>query len=228
MSPLRYLVGLLAHDTINPPLAAGEIVTTGTLTRAIPVKSGGTWGLRSTASRWMASGCDWSSGRKRRAFIQRANATAGFSNDPFCGLEVFWAYEIAKAEYYATICANVFASEEHKGNFCYSYQSTSHNQDVNNLSDRNRSSLEDPFYSEIDSIIQRRQGHRPGAIPLRGSSHGAPLRELNNAEIRELSWAFARNTAHRPLIERLRQKNRGLFEVLASADRVPFNPMRDL
>jgi 2-oxo-3-hexenedioate decarboxylase len=28
---------------INPPLAAGEIVTTGTLTRAMPVKSGETW-----------------------------------------------------------------------------------------------------------------------------------------------------------------------------------------
>jgi 2-keto-4-pentenoate hydratase len=29
-SALRHLVGLLAHDPANPPLAAGEIVTTGT------------------------------------------------------------------------------------------------------------------------------------------------------------------------------------------------------
>jgi 2-oxo-3-hexenedioate decarboxylase len=43
LSALRHLVGLLAHDGINPPLAAGEIVTTGTLTRAMPVKSGETW-----------------------------------------------------------------------------------------------------------------------------------------------------------------------------------------
>jgi 2-oxo-3-hexenedioate decarboxylase len=34
---------LLARDPINPPLAAGEIVTTGTLTRAMPVKSRETW-----------------------------------------------------------------------------------------------------------------------------------------------------------------------------------------
>lgn len=43
VSALRHLVGLLAGDAINPPLAAGEIVTTGTLTRAMPVKSGETW-----------------------------------------------------------------------------------------------------------------------------------------------------------------------------------------
>jgi 2-oxo-3-hexenedioate decarboxylase len=40
---LRHLVGLLAYDPVNPPLAAGEIVTTGTLTRAMPVKAGETW-----------------------------------------------------------------------------------------------------------------------------------------------------------------------------------------
>ena len=40
---LRHLVDLLATDTVNPPLAAGEIVTTGTLTRALPVKPGETW-----------------------------------------------------------------------------------------------------------------------------------------------------------------------------------------
>ena len=40
LSALRHLVGLLAKDPDNPPLAAGEIVTTGTLTRAFPVKPG--------------------------------------------------------------------------------------------------------------------------------------------------------------------------------------------
>ena len=40
---LRHLVELLAGDPINPPLAAGEIVTTGTLTRAFPVAAGETW-----------------------------------------------------------------------------------------------------------------------------------------------------------------------------------------
>jgi 2-oxo-3-hexenedioate decarboxylase len=43
LAALRHLVGLLANDNINPPLAAGEIVTTGTLTRAMPVKPGETW-----------------------------------------------------------------------------------------------------------------------------------------------------------------------------------------
>jgi 2-oxo-3-hexenedioate decarboxylase len=43
LAALRHLVGLLAHDPVNPPLAAGEIVTTGTLTRAMPVKPGETW-----------------------------------------------------------------------------------------------------------------------------------------------------------------------------------------
>jgi 2-oxo-3-hexenedioate decarboxylase len=40
---LRHLVDLLAADPVNPPLAAGEIVTTGTLTRAFPVVAGETW-----------------------------------------------------------------------------------------------------------------------------------------------------------------------------------------
>jgi len=43
VSTLRYLIGLLARDPDNPPLAAGEIVSTGTLTRALPVKPGETW-----------------------------------------------------------------------------------------------------------------------------------------------------------------------------------------
>ena len=34
---------LLAADPFNPPLAAGEIVTTGTLTRAFPVAEGEVW-----------------------------------------------------------------------------------------------------------------------------------------------------------------------------------------
>ena len=43
VSALRYLAQVLARDEVNPPLAAGEIVTTGTLTRAMPVKPGETW-----------------------------------------------------------------------------------------------------------------------------------------------------------------------------------------
>ena len=43
VSALRHLVGLLGRDPVNPPLAAGEIVTTGTLTRAMPVEAGETW-----------------------------------------------------------------------------------------------------------------------------------------------------------------------------------------
>lgn len=46
LSALRHLVGLLAEDKVNPPLAAGEIVTTGTLTRAFPVAAGETWETR--------------------------------------------------------------------------------------------------------------------------------------------------------------------------------------
>ncbi len=43
LSALRHLVGLLAADPVNPPLAAGEIVTTGTVTRAFPVAAGEVW-----------------------------------------------------------------------------------------------------------------------------------------------------------------------------------------
>jgi len=43
LSALRHLVGLLASDPLNPPLAAGEIVSTGTLTKAMPVAPGETW-----------------------------------------------------------------------------------------------------------------------------------------------------------------------------------------
>ena len=37
------MIDLLARDQVNPPLAAGEIVTTGTLTRAFPISVGETW-----------------------------------------------------------------------------------------------------------------------------------------------------------------------------------------
>jgi 2-oxo-3-hexenedioate decarboxylase len=43
VSALRQLLDVLARDQVNPPLAAGEIVTTGTLTRAFPVSAGETW-----------------------------------------------------------------------------------------------------------------------------------------------------------------------------------------
>jgi len=43
LTALRHLVGLLARDPHNPPLAAGEIVTTGTLTRALSVAPGERW-----------------------------------------------------------------------------------------------------------------------------------------------------------------------------------------
>lgn len=40
---LTHLVGVLADDPANPPLRAGEIVTTGTVTRAFPVAPGERW-----------------------------------------------------------------------------------------------------------------------------------------------------------------------------------------
>ncbi len=43
LAALRHLVGVLAGDPESPPLAAGEIITTGTLTRALPVAPGETW-----------------------------------------------------------------------------------------------------------------------------------------------------------------------------------------
>ena len=43
VSALRHLIDILSRDHVNPPLAAGEIVTTGTLTRALPVSGGETW-----------------------------------------------------------------------------------------------------------------------------------------------------------------------------------------
>ncbi len=48
LSALRHLIGVLADDPVNPPLAAGEIVTTGTLTRAFPIVPGETWATQLT------------------------------------------------------------------------------------------------------------------------------------------------------------------------------------
>ena len=50
LSALRHVTGLLAHDSGNPPLGPGEIVTTGTLTRALPVAPGETWTTRLTGT----------------------------------------------------------------------------------------------------------------------------------------------------------------------------------
>ena len=46
LTALRHLVDMLALDKINPPLAAGEIVTTGTLTRAFPIAAGQCWSTK--------------------------------------------------------------------------------------------------------------------------------------------------------------------------------------
>jgi 2-oxo-3-hexenedioate decarboxylase len=46
LSALRHLVGLLAEDRRHKPLEAGEIVTTGTVTRAFPVRPGEVWTTR--------------------------------------------------------------------------------------------------------------------------------------------------------------------------------------
>jgi 2-oxo-3-hexenedioate decarboxylase len=46
LSALRHLVELLKDDPDNPPLVAGEIVTTGTVTRALDIRPGETWNTR--------------------------------------------------------------------------------------------------------------------------------------------------------------------------------------
>jgi 2-keto-4-pentenoate hydratase len=48
LSALRHLTALLASDPVNPPLAAGEIVSTGTLTKAMPVMAGEVWSATPT------------------------------------------------------------------------------------------------------------------------------------------------------------------------------------
>ena len=40
---LKHLVDVLSTDRLNPPLKAGELVTTGTITRAFPVVAGERW-----------------------------------------------------------------------------------------------------------------------------------------------------------------------------------------
>ena len=46
LKALKALVVMLAKDPDNPPLAPGEIVTTGVLTRAFPVKPGQVWSTK--------------------------------------------------------------------------------------------------------------------------------------------------------------------------------------
>jgi 2-oxo-3-hexenedioate decarboxylase len=46
LAALRHVVDLLAADPYNPQLAAGEIVSTGTVTRAFPVAPSETWSTR--------------------------------------------------------------------------------------------------------------------------------------------------------------------------------------
>jgi 2-oxo-3-hexenedioate decarboxylase len=48
LKALRALVAVLAVDPHNPPLAAGETVTTGSLTRATPIAGGEVWTTRMT------------------------------------------------------------------------------------------------------------------------------------------------------------------------------------
>jgi len=46
LSALRHLVELLADGGENPPLSPGEIISTGTLTRALPIAPGERWSTR--------------------------------------------------------------------------------------------------------------------------------------------------------------------------------------
>jgi 2-oxo-3-hexenedioate decarboxylase len=48
LSTIRHMMDLLSRDPHNPALSAGEIVSTGTLTRALPVNPGETWTTRLT------------------------------------------------------------------------------------------------------------------------------------------------------------------------------------
>ncbi len=50
LAALRHLISVLDQDALNPSLAAGEIVTTGTLTRAFPVAPDQTWSTRLTCA----------------------------------------------------------------------------------------------------------------------------------------------------------------------------------
>jgi 2-oxo-3-hexenedioate decarboxylase len=46
LSAIRHLIEVLAGDPHNPSLAAGEIITTGTMTRAFPIAAGEAWSAR--------------------------------------------------------------------------------------------------------------------------------------------------------------------------------------
>jgi 2-oxo-3-hexenedioate decarboxylase len=46
LSALRHLVNLLENDPSNRNLSAGEIVSTGTLTRALPIMPGERWSTK--------------------------------------------------------------------------------------------------------------------------------------------------------------------------------------
>ncbi len=50
LTALRHLVEVLAQDGGAPPLRAGEVISTGTLTRALPIAAGETWTTRLTAA----------------------------------------------------------------------------------------------------------------------------------------------------------------------------------
>ena len=43
LSALRHAIEVIANDPHADPISAGEVVTTGTVTRAFPVKKGETW-----------------------------------------------------------------------------------------------------------------------------------------------------------------------------------------
>lgn len=43
LAALRHLLGVLDSDRSGPPLAGGEVITTGTLTNAYPIEAGTQW-----------------------------------------------------------------------------------------------------------------------------------------------------------------------------------------
>ncbi len=46
LAALRHVVAVLAADPGSPQLSAGEVVTTGTLTKALPIAPGEHWSTR--------------------------------------------------------------------------------------------------------------------------------------------------------------------------------------
>jgi 2-keto-4-pentenoate hydratase len=67
LSALRHLVELLSRDPDNLPLAAGEIVATGTLTRALAVKAGETWTTKLSDIALRALLCDFAEASATKA-----------------------------------------------------------------------------------------------------------------------------------------------------------------